>query len=57
MRTEVGDESSLVRKRPPTSRDGADERLFARVRAEVRGEITFGITLVVTSLERTMKSF
>ena len=41
MRTEVSDEMTLLRKRPPASRDGADERFFTRVRAEVFGEITF----------------
>ena len=33
-----------------------DKRLFAGVRAEVFRENTLGITLVVTSLERTMTS-
>ena len=57
MRTKVGEETTLLRKRPSASRDGADERFFARVRAEVSGEITLIITLVVTSLERTRKAF
>ena len=34
-----------------------DERLFTRVRTKVLGEMTLLITLVVTSLERTLKSF
>ena len=56
MRTEVSDEMTLLRKRPPASRNAADERLLTGVRAEVLGEITLIITLVVTSLERTRKA-
>ena len=56
MCTEVLDEITLDRKRPPASRDGADERFFTRVRAEVRSENTLGITLEVTSLERARKA-
>ena len=56
MRTEMGEEITFARKRPPASRDAADERLFTSVRAEVRGEMTLTITLVVTSLERALKS-
>ena len=56
MRTKMGDEMTLLRKRPPASRDGADKRFFPRVCAEVSGEITLGITLVGTSLERTRKA-
>ena len=56
MRTEVSDETAFLRKRPPASRDAADERLFTGVRAEVLGEITLTITLEVTSLERTRKA-
>ena len=57
MCTEVREEILLRRKRPPTSRDGADKWLLTGVGAEVPGEITFGIALVVTSLERTRKTF
>ena len=56
MRTEVSDEILLLRKRPPASRDAADERLLTGVCTEVLGEITLTITLVVTSLERTRKA-
>ena len=57
MRTEVGDEIAFQRERPPASRNAADERLLSGVRTEVRGEITFQITLIVASLERALKSF
>ena len=56
MRTEMGEETLLHRKRPPASRDAADERLLTGVRAEVLGEMTLTITLEVTSLERTRKA-
>ena len=56
MRTKMGDELTLLRKRPPASRDGADKRFSPGVSSEVRGEITLGITLVLTSLKRTSKT-
>ena len=56
MRTEMGEEITLPRKRPPASRDAADEWFFTRVRAEVHGERFLAITFVITSLERTRKA-
>ena len=57
MSTEVVEETSFLRKRPSTPRDGTNKWFCARVGPKVSRESTLLNTFVVTSLKGAMKSF